>query len=567
MTVIDRQRAAPNEGSSTRFDEGWLRRRAGDTTFARGRAYFRGGQVQLLLIGPGQVLARVQGSRPYRVELTGRGSRTAGRCSCPAFVDLAFCKHMVATALAANAAGETEEVGGALVRIRDHLRRQTVDGLVEIVLDLAARDAALFRKLELAALAAAADGGSEGLAAAIDAATEVPEFDEEFDPQAWEEGVEGVLEAVAGLLAKGKAELALALAVRAADRIAGADDDLAQYEGGYGCEALIERAFEIHLEAAEQARPAPVAFARELFALETRPDGASFEGAAETYAEVLGERGLAEYRRLAVEAWDALHASGATAAERRAAPDFDRLQAIIDYFAERAGDVDARIALRAEDLSTPDRYLQLARFCLEQGRKEEALRRVEEGLWLFEDQPPDERFVRFAAGLLAEAGRRDEAVAHLWRLFEKAPASGLYGELRAIGGEPVRDRCIACLAARLPTNERLGWYAPADFLVEILMRETMFEAAWAVVRDHKVTARVQEALALASEKTHPREAIAVYTGRIEALVTQGGDLNYSEAVELLRRMAGLRSAGEQAAHVAALKLHHARRRNFLKLLG
>ncbi len=158
-------------------------------------------------------------------------------------------------------------------------------------------------------------------------------------------------------------------------------------------------------------------------------------------------------------------------------------------------------------------------------------------------------------------------MAQLWRLFEKAPSAGLYGELRELGGVQARNRCIAFVTASLGKNERLGWYAPADFLVEILTRETMFEAAWAVVRDHKVTARVQKALALASEKQHPREAIAVYTGRVDELVARGGDLNYAEAVTLLNRMAGLRSSGEQAAHVATLKLHHARRRNLLKLLG
>ena len=65
--------------------------------------------------------------------------------------------------------------------------------------------------------------------------------------------------------------------------------------------------------------------------------------------------------------------------------------------------------------------------------KDEALRRAEEGLWVFEDGRLDE-LVSFTAGLLSDAGRREEAEAHLWRAFEKAPSLGLYAQLRQLGG-------------------------------------------------------------------------------------------------------------------------------------
>ena len=48
------------------------------------------------------MLAQVAGTEDYRTELTGRGEDFDGECSCPAFEDWGFCKHMVATALAAN---------------------------------------------------------------------------------------------------------------------------------------------------------------------------------------------------------------------------------------------------------------------------------------------------------------------------------------------------------------------------------------------------------------------------------------------------------------------------------
>ena len=101
--------------------------------------------------------------------------------------------------------------------------------------------------------------------------------------------------------------------------------------------------------------------------------------------------------------------------------DYHRLVSILDFFAERDGDVDARIALRAHDLSSPYGYLQLAEFCLSHGRKEDAVRFAEEGLWVFEDGRQDERLVVFAADLFAKVGRGADAEMQLWRAFEKAP--------------------------------------------------------------------------------------------------------------------------------------------------
>jgi hypothetical protein len=73
-------------------------------------------------------------------------------------------------------------------------------------------------------------------------------------------------------------------------------------------------------------------------------------------------------------------------------------------------------------------------------------------------------------------------------------------------------------------------------------------------------------LALASEVTHPAEALAAHAVRVESLVSAGGNANYTEANDLLVRMARLRPAAAQAAHVAELKTRFKAKRNFMKLL-
>ncbi|MBV8650683.1 MAG: acyltransferase, partial [Alphaproteobacteria bacterium] len=56
-----------------RFDVDALHDHAGATVFARGESYFRGGQVELLAVGPDRVLAEGGGTEDYPTVRTGRG--------------------------------------------------------------------------------------------------------------------------------------------------------------------------------------------------------------------------------------------------------------------------------------------------------------------------------------------------------------------------------------------------------------------------------------------------------------------------------------------------------------
>ena len=550
-----------------RFDIDALEKIAGEKVFARGEVYHRSGQVQLLAIEPGRVLAQVEGTEDYRTELTGGGDRIGGNCSCPAFEDWGVCKHMVAVALAVNAASMDAEGMGALSRIRAHLTQKSVDALVGIIMDLAERDLGLFRKLDMAAASVDANDKTlrTRLCKTIDAATRTRGFVEYHEAPGWAANVDAALDAFADLASGTRANLALELAEHAIDRIERAIEEIDDSDGH--CSALLERVRDIHFAAAETAQPESMQFARDLFAREVNGSYGTFSGAVALYAEILGEEGLAEYHRLAAEAWEKLSRHKAGSHDDDDLPDDRALRDILDFFAERAGDVDARIALRSRDLSSPWHYLELAQFCLAQGRRDEALRRAEEGLWVFEDGRLDERLVSFTAGLLSDAGRREEAEAHLWRAFEKAPSLGLYAQLRQLGGASVLQRVTRILEARIVLNERAHWSAPANLLADILMEEKMFDEAWAVVGKHRTAVGARQALARLSEATHPREALEVYAEQVDQFVGTGSNSAYAEAVKLIARMAGLRSAAEHTAYVAAFKERYGRKRNLMKLLG
>ena len=549
-----------------RFDIAALRRLAG-SAFTRGEAYHRDGRVEILAIEPRRVLAQVAGTEDYRVNLLGKGETIKGECTCPAFDDYGFCKHMVAAALAANESDHGPEAGGAgaLARIRAHLADKPNGVLVGMIVELAERDRALFRKLEIAS---AADGADDKTLAvrfnkAIDQATATRGYVEYGEAGGWAGGVDEALDALDTLDSRHD-RLVLKLAERAIDRIESAIESVDDSDGE--CGALLERARNIHIRAARGARPDPMALARDLFERETGDGYGIFDGAAWLYADVLGEAGLAEYRRLATEAWEKLPPLTGRSREK-AEGDYDGLSGILDSFAERDGDVEARIALRAKDLSSAWKYLELAEFCLRHKGAKEALRWAEEGLWTFEDAPSDARLVLFAANLLMKADRRGEAEAVLKRAFERAPDFNVYLGWREASGEAARDQALAVVERWAAAETGPSFGRPADLGVKILIHEKRFDMAWAMTRNHRVSRAVKESLARESEADHPHEALDVYAERVDELANEGGNRAYEEAAGFVVRMSRLRAPAEQTAYVATLKERFGRRRNFVKLLA
>ncbi len=553
-----------NAKGPARFDLVAIRRLAGGKTFERGKEYFEDDCVEILSLEPKRVIAQVAGTEDYRTVVTVDGKEIGGECSCPAFGDFGFCKHMVAAALAANAVKDDSEIAGALLRLREHLQAKSKDQLMDMVLELAALQPELLRKLNTQVTRASANDATieRRLKADIEKATRVDYYLDYQRAKRWSREVDAVLTAVAGIATGPRAVLALKLIDHAIARIGGVFESIDDSDGHLG--SLLERAREIHLEAALAARPEPVALARDLFKREIADDFGTFAGVVIDYADVLGEQGLAEYRRLATAAWEKLATGRRRKAENDGFGSRLRLTAILDFFAERDGDVETRIALRAKDLSSQWAYLQLAEFCLSQGRREEALKRAEEGLWQFEDDGPDERLLLFTVKLLAKLDRKADAETYLWRAFEKAPSFKVYMELRRNGGEIAVERALAFLQSRADHAKRDPWDGSRNLLVEALLYEKRFEAAWAMVRKFEISLDLKERLVRATETDYRAEALEFYAARIEQLANSTA---YEEATKLVRRMTKLQNATEHAAFVSELKERHKRKRNFMKLLG
>ena len=567
-----------------RFDLDTLRATAGETVFARGTAYHAKGQVEIVAVEPQRVVARVLGTEVYRTELKGAGRGIDGQCSCPAFSNWGFCKHLVATALAANSlqVGDLVTVENRFARIRAHLRKHSVEVLADMLMSLAERDGALLQQLELAAAAAAEDDATlfRRFKAAITDATRTHGFVEYQDAHAWGQRIETVLDQIEQLARSGRAALALRLLDHLFSRLERALSSVDDSDGHAG--QVFARAADIHLAACRTVRPDPVPLARELFDRETGSDWDFFANASETYADILGPVGRAEYRRLAEEAWakiKPLKAGDKRIRDDQAGERF-RLMQILDGFAAEADDVDLRISLRSKDLSCTSSYLGIVDLLVASGREGEPLRWAEEGVWLFEDEP-DERLTFVTADLYRSAGRHVDAESLLWRAFERRPNLETYGRIRALveGHEAVTqtvaDRAIGFLrerTAEAKAKHTLPW-APdlyADLLVRLLIQEKRIPDALDAWRAYGGSEAVLRALALESEASQPQEALKLYGDLVDRAITAGGRQGYEQACTIIERMRGLRArlgeSGAHASYVAELMNRHKAKRSFIKLL-
>ncbi|CAN5256087.1 hypothetical protein BH24ACT19_BH24ACT19_16070 [soil metagenome] len=343
---------------------------------------------------------------------------------------------------------------------------------------------------------------------------------------------------------------------------------------------ILEDLEEIHHTACMEAQPDPEALAVRLFAWEVGGHYDTFYGAAESYGDVLGEKGLAEYRRLAEEEWAKIPTLGPD----RAAWHYDRrrsrLTNIMRTLTSRSGDVEELVAVESKDLSRPQAYLRIAEIYRGAGDADKALEWAEEGMWVF----PDEKrsgLRGFVAERYHERGRHEEAMELAWERFTERPGLEGYQRLkthadRAGGWGTWREKALAFVredvAKRKEESGRSYLSSPVDHsgLVRIFLWEGDVEAAWREAKEGGCSNDLWLELAARREEDHPEDALAVYEARIEPLIERTNNAAYQEAYELLLKVRALmqRLGREQEfdEYLELLRAEYKRKRNFMKLL-
>jgi uncharacterized Zn finger protein len=545
---------------------------AGKTYFERGEGYHRGGHVYDLVEHGGIVVAKVVGTEDYRVRLWA-GDGLAYSCDCPLGLDGEFCKHCVAAGLAWLEGDFSEDAPGGSATMDDvqkYLEDQEKALLVRIVMEQAMEDEGLRERL----LLRASRMGGLHLAAFRRAVDDAVDFDD-YSDSPWDQtrSIQNVIGAIAELLEEGFAAEVVELSEYALAKIEG--------PGDYAVDGTIYTILEdLHHEACKRAKPDREALAKRLFEWELGSDYYTFFDAVNTYADVLGDRGLAEYRRLAEKEWADVPALGPDPENRpRYYGKRERLANIMQTLAHRSGDVESLVAVKSKDLSTALSYLEIARIYKQAGDAEKALEWAEEGAWVFPDGGhPDLR--RFLADEYHDRGRQEEAMDLIWTGFAEAPRLDGYEELKAHADragkwERWRTKALDFLREEIAREKKSkGSYLsrPVDSsrLVDILLWEGNVEEAWREAKEGGCSDQLWLYLAARREEVYPEDSLTIYQERIEPLVNRTNNKAYRDAYELLIRVRELtRRLGREAEfeeYVELLRLEYKRKRNFIKLL-
>lgn len=571
------------------LDRRSLRRMAGARSFERGEEYFADGQVGALVEHQGTIVAKVQGTRLYRVRLWCESGELGFMCTCPVGADGAFCKHCVAAALVwiegrhPAAHGKSRSKPAVTMQdVRAHLATLNKGTLADMLIDQAMEDDRLRQRL----LMKVARKGPKGLDVAtyrraIDEAVDVDGFVDYRDACDYARGIEEAIDSVEELLKDGHAAEVIELAEHALESVEDAIESVDDSDGHMG--GILERLQEIHHKACKKAKPDPETLARRLFDWELRTDWDTFSGAARTYADVLGEKGLAVYRKLAGADWAKVPVLGTGRDDSQKYGKRIRITHIMETLASLAGDVEALVAIKQRDLSSAYSYFQIAETCKGAGMHDLALEWAERGVKAFPVRT-DGRLRELLAREYHRLKRHDEAMALIWTEFTESPALERYRILKAhadrIGlWNPWREKALEYLRETIAKakdgrkDDGWGRYVAADHsdFVRIFLWEKDVEAAWREAGAGGCSDGLWMELAGKREKDHPEDVLPVYKRQIERTLNRKNNQAYREAVALLRKIRGLTvRIGDETRftrYLASVRATHKPKRNFMKLLG
>ena len=565
-----------------------LRRLAGAATFARGGDYASCGKVRILVEEPDSVTAGVQGTDKYDVRLWLAGSELEYTCTCPVGRDGAFCKHCVAVAIAwlgrhdEDAGERSVKPSTTMDDVRAYLRGLGTDALVDLVTDQAKEDERLHRRLLMEAAKKTPAGGPDlaTYRASIDHAVEIHGFVDYRGSYQYARGIEDTIDAIERLVKDGHAAAVIDLTEYALKAVEGALGSVDDSDGELG--DILRRLQNIHLTACRKAKPAPEALARRLFEWELRTGWDTFFGAADTYAAVLGQKGLAIYQRLAEAEWARVPPLDAGGDARDKYGRRFRISHIMETLARRTGDVEAIVAVKKRDLSRPYGYLQIAETYRNAGQYDAALEWAERGMKTF-PQRQDPRLREFLAAEYHRRGQDDNAMALIWAAFGARPILDEYRNLKrhadrvdrwAVWREKALDRIREEIAGRRGEGQEARWRLSGkpdhSELVRVLLWERKVEAAWREAVAGGCTNDLWLELAAKREQNHPEEVLPIYQRQIEPTLARTNNEAYRAGITLLRKVHALLRQlgreGEFGPYVEAVRARFKMKRNFVKLL-
>ena len=480
---------------------------------------------------------------------------------------------------------DTEDAEAAFGKadIRAYLVGLDNEELVSMLLDQADENERLLRRLTVrAAQAARATVDLSVWKQALDDALAYDGYVHYREARDYAAGVGEVIESFKDLLQAGQADGVVQLAEHGQTEVERSQanvDDSGGWMGG-----LLHQLKVLHLEACRQARPDPVALAGRLFEREMDSSSDVFAAAADVYADVLGEAGLAAHRRLAEADWARVPVLGPGDDDPNRYGRRYRITSIMASMARADGDLDALVSVMSRDLSSPYDFLEIANLYQNAGDADQALDWAERGWQAFAESRRDDRLRDFIADAYQTKGRGDAAMTLIWEGFVEDPCLETYRQLEQHGRRAGqwshwRETALATIRERIADRPAASPGRPARrrgrspdhaLLVEIFLHEGDPESAWQEARTGGCSQNLWLELAKRREETHPEDSVRIYQEHVAFLLGGTGDRVYQEAVDTLDRIRTLLvRSGKEAAFrslLDELQATQKRKRNLMNML-
>jgi uncharacterized Zn finger protein len=526
-----------------------IRGLAEDRYYERGLAYLQQGKVTSLQLDGSRIRAVVAGNEDYDVVFGTRENRLDYRCSCPLGGDGEFCKHCVAAGLAwlkqkskpAKAQKKGSSAGISSQDIAAALQQEEKETLVGWIVQWAEEDDAFQRKV---VRAAAPRLDSSGLIAqtkaALQKALQVRRFMERRDMRAYAAGVQAALDEVEDLLERGHAPAVIELSEWGLRKFGAAVENVDDSSGYMG--ELRERMRELHLDACTAAPPDPVALGEKLFMLEWTSQWDEWSRSPERYADVLGVKGLAAFRKKAEAEWAKLPQATEkeTGVPRK---QIFQLTRIMESLARQSGDVEAQVAVVARDLSSNYAYLRIAQLYRDAGKHDEAMDWAQRGA-AREEGPHTSTLRLFVAEEHQRRGYHADALRIVWVEFRQRPSLESYKTLQRFARaaeewEDWRAQAWTLMQRKSMEAAEKGQWVDASLVVEIMLHEEKAEGAWQAAVAGGCREDLWLALASLREQEHPEDAARVYLAQAERTIANARKNRYDAGVALLEKAGSL----------------------------
>lgn len=317
--------------------------------------------------------------------------------------------------------------------------------------------------------------------------------------------------------------------------------------------------------------------------MEVHSEWETFYQAAETYADVLGDEGLAAFRGLAEEVWATVPPiTSRDERDRSYSGRRFRITHMMEALAKITGDVDALVAVKSRDLSHAYHFVEIVELYRSAGRLDEALEWAENGLSSF-PKGTDSRLLEILAEEYHRRGRDDDVLELMWTAFAETPdpvsferlgrharRTGSWDEWRPKALDLIRIDIAGRKSEGQPRNR---WARPTDSsdLVEIFLGEGDVEAAWAEAQAGGCSRGLWMRLAALREADHPADVFPLYQHEVERTIGRKNNAAYAEAVELLGKIKTLMERAGQGdefpTYLDSVRTSHKPKRNFIKLVG